>query len=154
MSNQQIPGSAYHGVVWPALPAPRYAPMFALLQQFEHSQWWPAETLERYQLRQLESLAGHAARTVPFYRERLRSLAGLGPGELTLDRWREVPLLRRTDIQDAENELYSKALPRDHLPLGDISTSGSTGSPVTVKTTKLTATFFSAAQVVRTIGVR
>ncbi len=146
MSNLQIPLSASDGVVWPALPPPQSAPMFALLQQFEHSQWWPAGTLERYQLRQLESLAGHAARTVPFYRERLRCLAALGRGELTMEKWREVPLLRRTDIQDAEKALYTKALPRDHLPVGEISTSGSTGSPVTVKTTKLTGLYFNAAQ--------
>lgn len=146
MKNLHIPASAYQGVVWPALPPKRYAPMFALLQQFEHSQWWPAGTVERHQLRQLESLADHALRTVSFYRDRLRCLAGLGPGALTMDRWREVPLLQRADIQDAGKALYSNALPRDHLPVHEISTSGSTGSPVTVKTTALCAHYFAAAQ--------
>ena len=146
MSNLHIPVSAYHGVVWPALPPPRYAPMFALLQQFEHSQWWPAETLERHQLRQLEFLAGHASRTVRFYGERLKCIAGVEAGGLTMEMWREVPVMQRTDIQDGGKDLLSRALPKDHLPLGEISTSGSTGTPVTVKTTGLTALFFNAAQ--------
>ena len=146
MTNPDIPASGIPEVIWPALPPPALSGMFALLQQFEHSQWWPAEMVQRHQLRQLESLAGHALRTVPFYRDRLDCLDGTGPGELTMEQWRQVPVMDRTDIQDAEQELYSRALPRDHLPLGEISTSGSTGSPVTVKTTRLTGLFFNTVQ--------
>ncbi len=143
---QHIPSTGYDGVIWPAVPPRGVATIFALLCQFEHSQWWPAETLIRHQLRQLASLAGHAARTVPFYRERLDCLAGIGPGELTMDKWREVPLLHRRELQDAGKEICSSALPKDHLPLGEISTSGSTGTPVTVQTTRMAQTLFGAAQ--------
>ena len=118
MNDLHIPDSAYHGVVWPAMPPTRYAPMFALLQQFEHSQWWPAEILERYQLRQLESLAGHAARTVRFYGERLKCIAGVEAGGLTMEMWREVPAMQRTDIQDSGKDLLSRALPKDHKTVG------------------------------------
>ena len=147
MTSPDIPVSAIPEVMWPALPPPALSGLFALLQQYEHSQWWPAEMVQRHQLRQLESLAGHALRTVPFYRDRLQCLDGTGPGELTMEQWRKVPLLHRSDIQEADGALYSNALPKDHLPLDEVSTSGSTGSPVTVKTTRLTGLFYNAAQI-------
>ncbi len=145
MTRNYIPASGNPDVVWPALPYPSFVNMFALLQQFEHSQWWPADVLEHYQLRQLESLAGHAARTVPFYKSRLKCLEGIRPGELTVERWREIPVMGKTHIQDSFKDLCSRALPRDHLPLGEVSTSGSTGRPITVKATRLTKLFFDAA---------
>ncbi len=95
-------------------------------------------------MRQLELLLVHTARTVPFYRGRLQALAGLGRGELTMDAWRRLPVLRRTDIQKAGAALVSRRLPRDHGQSVEVSTSGSTGRPVTVKGTAVTGLFFRA----------
>ena len=139
-----IPVSRRSGISWPAIPAFVDAAVLALQHQLEESQWWPAETLLVLQLRQLESLLAHAARTVPFYRERLRSLAGLGRGGLTMDAFRRLPVLRRTDIQEAAAALVSRRLPKDHGNTSDISTSGSTGRPITVKGTAVTGMFFRA----------
>ena len=139
-----IPRSARSGIAWPALPPPVDATLLALQYQLEQSQWWPAETLLVLQLRQLEPLLAHAARTVPFYRERLRGLAGLGRGGLTMDAFRRLPVLRRTDIQEAAAALVSRRLPKDHGNTSDISTSGSTGRPITVKGTAVTGMFFRA----------
>ncbi len=97
----RIPHSRRSGIHWPAMPAFVDAMVLALQYQLEQSQWWPAETLAEHQLRQLELLLVHTARTVPFYRGRLKALAGLGRGELTMDAWRRLPVLRRTDIQEA-----------------------------------------------------
>ncbi len=140
----RIPVSRRSGISWPAIPAFVDATVLALHHQMEQSQWWHAETLLVLQLRQLELLLAHAARTVPFYGERLRSLAGLGRGGLTLDAFRSLPVLRRTDIQEAGAALVSRRLPKDHGDTSDISTSGSTGRPITVKGTAITGMFFRA----------
>ena len=140
----RIPTSRRSGIYWPAMPAFVDALVLALQYQWEQSQWWPAETLAEHQSRQLEPLLAHAARTVPFYRGRLDAIAGLRRGELTMDAWRRLPVLSRTDIQEAGAALVSRRVPKDHGKVADVHTSGSTGRPVTVKTTDITRLFFQA----------
>jgi phenylacetate-CoA ligase len=118
--------------------------VLALLYQFEHSEWWPREMLERQQLRQLEVLVNHVGETVPGYAQTLRDLRGLTQGELTWERWRRLPVLERSALRADRQALTARAVPKDHLPLIDVSTSGSTGSPITVKSTNATRLFFQA----------
>lgn len=144
MIRQDIPQSNISGVAWPALPEGPAARMFGLAWQLGESQWWESDEIERHQMRQLEQVASHAVKTVPFYKDRLNCLAGIKPGELTLERWRDIPILRRADLQQAGEELYSSALPKSHTPVMDATSSGSTGRPVTVKITMVTRIFSDA----------
>lgn len=132
------------GILWPAIPTGRFVHAMALQVQFEQTQWWSPERLLAHQLLQLQSLIDHAVKTVPFYRDRLGPVADLPPGKLTLERLRELPLLTRTDIQDAGNELVTRSLPKTHGQMSDVRTSGSTGRPVEVKGTRVTGLFFAA----------
>ena len=59
----RIPRSGFPGIVWPAVPGHRETMVLALQYQWEQTQWWPPETLLKHQLRQIELLLGHAART-------------------------------------------------------------------------------------------
>lgn len=140
----RVPISRRSGIRWPAMPAFVDATVLALQYQLEQSQWWPAEILAEHQLRQLELLLAHAMRTVPFYRDRLGVLAGTRRGDLTMDVFQRLPLLHRTDIQEAAAALVSRRVPKDHGKVSDISTSGSTGRPITVKGTEITALFLRA----------
>ena len=115
------------------------------MYQLERSQWWPAEVLRRGQLRQLESLLVFAARTVPFYRERLPEFGTLRPGTLTWEAWRRIPLLSRGDVQSAGNTLETRRLPKAHGSARSSATSGSTGEPVKFKVTPVTGQFLRAA---------
>ncbi len=99
--------------------------VLALQLQFEQTQWWPENRLLAHQMVQIQNLVGHAARTVPFYRDRLAPVRTLAPGKLTLEVYRRVPLLRRTDIQRAGEDLVSRNIPRQHGKAFDIRTSGS-----------------------------
>ena len=75
-------------------------------------------------------LLRHARATVPYYRQRL---AGLDAGqELTLERWRALPILARSDLQGRARELTSDALPPGFGATAHSQTSGATGQPVTV----------------------
>ena len=115
------------------------------MHQLERSQWWPADVLRQGQLRQLESLLVFAARTVPFYRERLADFRALRPGSLTWDAWQRIPLLSRGDIQSAGDALETRSLPKSHGPARSSATSGSTGEPVRFKVTRVTSQFLRAA---------
>lgn len=141
-SNIVIPKSALAGVIWPAIPGSSNAMVLALVQQFESSQWWPAETLGALQWRQLGPLLVHASRTAPLYRGRL-GRAG-EPGGLNPETWARVPVLERSHIQEAGPDLFSRKIPDGHGPVASVSTSGSTGAPVTVKNSRITALFFNA----------
>ena len=126
------------GAVWPAVPPANDAVVLAILSQLRESESWSPGRLLRHQLMQLEELLRFSARQVPFYAPRL---APLGPpgGELTLEGFRRVPLLRRADVQEAGEVLFSKAPPADHGRVQDVRTSGSTGRPVHVRSTELTS---------------
>jgi phenylacetate-CoA ligase len=127
------------------MPRQAEAMVFAVLRQMEESQWWPAETILAYQLRQIERLLNHAAATVPFYGERLRFLRGSKTGTLTLETLRRIPILSRADIQEAGEGLTSRKIPADHGAPFEIKTSGSTGRPVKVKGTTVTGLMLRAA---------
>jgi phenylacetate-CoA ligase len=144
MTSTPIPASAITAVRWPALPAGPDAIVFSLLGQFRHSEWWPAETLRAFQFRQLGALCAHARETAPFYRDRLSVLDGVDGDALTADLWRRLPILRRAEIQDAGDALFSRRLPASHGRVKEIYTSGSTGQPLKVRTTAVTALFFRA----------
>jgi phenylacetate-coenzyme A ligase PaaK-like adenylate-forming protein len=108
------------------------------------TQWWTPEKLLEYQFQRLARLLEHSWRTVPFYRSRLET-AGLVPGRgLSPERWRALPLLTRRDIQRAEAALHSSEIPQGHGPVFSVTTSGSTGMPVTVQGTALSARYLAA----------
>ena len=136
--------SAHVSVAWPALPSPEGARLASLLMQMEASQWWPPEQLRHQQLRQANSLLHHAYRQVPFYRDRL-ALAGFMPGKpLTDEVWSRIPVLTRADLQAAGESLYAQEVPKDHGAIYEISSSGSTGRPVTARGTRLIQTLWDS----------
>ena len=132
------------GIAWPILQGTQEAYPLALQFQLEETQWWSEEKLLAHQLHQIQILIDHAARHVPFYRERLRPFAGLAPGALTLERFRRIPLLKRDDIQTAGRDLRSKVLPPGHGTPSPSKTSGSTSQPITFLTTVMTSMMLNA----------
>lgn len=144
MFKAPLPISEITGIEWPALSGPEPTRLLAFLQQFDQSQWWPPELLERHQFRQLSRLVEHAYRTVPFYRARLAA-AGYRVGEaVTAELWRRMAPIGRREVQEAGDRLVSTAIPREHGSVGSVTTSGSTGVPVRVKKTMLEQAIWDA----------
>jgi phenylacetate-CoA ligase len=138
------PVSAVEGVAWPAIPDRTGNIFLALLYQLEQSQWWPAERIAAQQFRQAGLLLRHARDTVPHYR---RTLAGLEwDGKIQPDEalWRQLPLLRREDLQQDEGSaLLSERYPQGHGKTSKTRTSGSSGKPVTVTKSMLPPIFWN-----------
>jgi phenylacetate-CoA ligase len=142
-----MPRSALNEIAWPALPDSFTATMLAVLAQLERSQWWPPDLLREVQLAQLGHLVDHASRTVPFHRERLAA-GGYHEGEpLTPELWARLPVLTRAEVQEAGPALRSAAVPPAHGQVREVSTSGSTGTPVAVAHTGLSQLFFYAIEI-------
>lgn len=119
-------------IEWPAMPSASAAYTLALVMQLEDSQWWTPDMLLSHQLRQLESLLGHAYQQVPHYRKQLDS-CGYQPGDrLDPESWRSIPTLKRKDVLELGRKLDAAQVPKEHGKPHTIRTSGSTGQPVTI----------------------
>ncbi len=139
-----VPNSAVSGIAWPALPRAGNATRLALLYQLQQSQWWSRSQLDKLQLAQLSNLLTHAARYVPWYAEQLAVFKDSGCHPASHAELQQIPLLTREQVQDNLDTLTATALPEDHTPLKQGRTSGSTGTPITYRSTKVTGLFANA----------
>ncbi|HLG54024.1 MAG TPA: hypothetical protein VI485_01760 [Vicinamibacterales bacterium] len=127
----ELPGSGT-----PALPI--------LVRQLERSQWASPDSIVSSQLRHLVRLAEHGQRSSPAFAARL-ACAGLTPHDLAdRDGLAALPLLTRRDIQRAGADLFCTPVPEGHGGMNETTTSGSTGEPVTVRTTDVSILFWHA----------
>src|SRR5262249_4921095 len=98
------------------------------------SQWLAREAIEQHQLACLKALAAFAARSVPFWRERV-PLAELEKAPSLKAALSLLPVLSRADVRDNLVLLQVEHLPSGHQLAGERTSSGSTGMVVAVKTT-------------------
>ena len=138
------PASAIPGIGWPAVPDARGAATLAILYQLEQTQWWPEHEIRRHQAGQLAQLIKHARRTVAFYRTRLSGIGNLETLDPTGEVWLGLPLLTRSDIQNAGDGLVTQSLPEGHGKTSVIYTAGSTGRPIRAIRSELWGVFWSA----------
>ena len=107
-----------------------------LYRRFWRSQWRSAAELRGLQLAELRRLLRHASTTVPAYRERFAGL-GLGWSDIRrLEDLRLLPLTYKHELQDGGDAFFSTAIPAARTLLR--TTSGSTGTPLTVASTNAT----------------
>jgi phenylacetate-CoA ligase len=130
--------------MWPTPSDELDAQALALQFQFRDSERWPPEKLRAHQFRQIQNVIDHAQATVPFYRERLAPFAGWLPGLLSMERFGEIPILTREEVQAAGKRLHARRLPPGHGPSRLVETSGSTGTPVKLLATTMTGIMFRA----------
>ena len=92
------------------------------------------------QRQQLQLLIEHTRRTVPWYAETLAET----PASIGWDDFRRLPLLTRTDVQQAGTALHSRALPPEHGARIPYATSGSLGTPLRGIETEVSHFFWNA----------
>jgi phenylacetate-CoA ligase len=104
----------------------------------QQTQFFAREQLVAHQRALLEPLLRHARAHVPFYRDSGR-LEVLFRTDDTIDwdRWGEIPLLSRKDLQSSPEALTSEKIPESHGKPVSYATSGSTGEPVSIISTPL-----------------
>lgn len=132
--------SVVPGMVSPAVPEPNGALMLALQYQFGQSEKLSFSELRELQFKQAASLLYIAKRSVPFYKDRVPQLDSV----LTQSIWSEIPVLTRTQLVDAKDQIVNKKPLKGHDQLHKITTSGSTGMPITAYGTPMTRLFWDA----------
>lgn len=104
----------------------------ASYELFMESQFWTPDELLELQQNQLGQLLRHAKAQVPFYSKRLDAVVKPN-GDINWDRWREIPILSRTDVVRNFDGMQAQKLPTGHGPVLQDTTSGSTGIPLVVR---------------------
>jgi phenylacetate-CoA ligase len=93
---------------------------------------WSREELRAFQETRLRQLVAHAARSVPFYRDRFERHGVAAQDVRRLADLHRIPVLSRAELQAAEpRDLVRRGLRPDQLITR--RTSGSTGRPVTLR---------------------
>lgn len=122
---------------FPAMPDQASAMALAMQYQLEQTQWLTPEQLFTKQMQQLQPLLLHAMRHSPYYHGKIPSrLTGkiLSPEE-----FRQLPVLKREDARDHCQALHSIRVPAAHRQVSTTTTSGSTGTPVTIHLSAINA---------------
>ena len=109
-----------------------------ILEMFMESQHWSPDVMRDFQRSQLEQLLRHARANVPFYEQRLDCMFRRDDS-IDWNRWDEIPLLTRADVQENRMALLARALPPGHGGWEEHSTSGSTARPITLRIPHLMA---------------
>lgn len=104
-----------------------------LLEEYEARTFTDPDDIRELRDARLRAFLLYAYQAVPYYRE-LFDQAGLHPQEVsTLSELASLPVTSKADVQERRSEFLSRSIPRRRRKL--LSTSGSTGSGLTVATT-------------------
>ncbi|WP_018578194.1 phenylacetate--CoA ligase family protein [Legionella shakespearei] len=136
--------STIPGIVWPEIISPMAAQLYYQLAHFDVTEKLPEANIKEFQFRQLTTLFNFARQFVPYYQEKFAHLPFISDWHDLANLWEELPILTRTDIQQADSALFAEKVPPGHEPSELLSTSGSTGHPVTIKGNVATQFFWNA----------
>lgn len=127
----------------PLVRSDRAAKIQSLCVGGELLQWRSPSRIRREQLRRLQRLLLHAQRYSAYYSEQFEGQ------DFTSTSWQQfagLPILSRGTIRQQGARLDCQTLPAGHGKLSETMTSGSTGSPVKLRTTeRVTAVWFANA---------
>lgn len=97
-------------------------------QVLRQTQWLSADEILDLQIPQLERLVRHAVTQTEGYAARLAPV--LYDDTFNFDRWQEIPILTRADLQDHQPLYRAREVPPQTGATIQYSTSGSTGRPI------------------------
>jgi phenylacetate-CoA ligase len=125
------PSSNFAHSHFPALLNPQQSQQLSIQYQLDSSQWWPLEKIRSFQIKQAEIILRHAIKHVPFYKNLYEKKNFTLPEKITEESFLTIPIIERSDIQEASSSFKANSLPEGITHLNEASTSGSTGEPVT-----------------------
>ncbi|PCJ22734.1 MAG: hypothetical protein COA96_13610 [SAR86 cluster bacterium] len=141
MSEYQSTKSTIDAVPKPLVENSNGAALYGLLQQLNTSQFWTAEQLAKGQLQQLKNLLSYVILHSPYYKNQF---SDLDVNSLDLALFTKLPVLSRSSLQANNDSIDCTVVPAAHGKVTESMTSGSTGAPVELRATGLTATIWNA----------
>jgi len=136
--------SSIPGILWPVVPTPMTSQLLSQLHYFSISEKYTESQLWDMQLVQLLEVINFARKTVPYYRQAFLDLPLITSVNQLRDLWTTLPLLTRHDLQQAKETIFSEQPLSSHEPSELMTSTGSTGMPITVKGNMATQFFWNA----------
>lgn len=128
--------SGVQDVEWPPIATGYASVLGALFSQINETQWLARDEIEFLQRGQLAVLATHCAKYSPYFQRTLQQ-AGLTPADLAESGGlQRLPRLSRRTLQGTK-DIFCSMAPNSHMPIVEATSSGSTGTPVVVRTTSV-----------------
>lgn len=112
-----------------------------IIRESETASWRTPHRSNRQTQAKLQQLLTHAANHSDFYRQRL---AAINIPELNFQSFRHIPLLTRDELRNQREAIDCAVTPQEHGSLMDMTTSGSTGSPVSIRASAYVAAIWWA----------
>ena len=109
------------------------------------SQWHEPAELMRYRRHAIAPMLVHAYRTIPFYRDRLAPIFDEAD-RIQWSHWTAIPVMSRSDLQAEGDRTISTDIPERHLPLSTERSSGSTGIPLEITSTRFSSLMKNALE--------
>jgi len=150
MSDSKYPDAAdlmrgnVSGIAWPAVCMASGAALASLCAVLEKTQWMSAAEIRRRQFAQLAELAKHAAQFSEHFRARIAEAGVSAEALATEEGLRRLKPLTRREIQSAGERLFCTHVPKQHEPVGQTKTTGSTGEPLSMRRTAVSMLFWMA----------
>lgn len=134
------------GIVSPSLVNQAAAQQLALQYQFEKKQWAERDAIIGEQFKQLQQLLFFAQKNSPFWRARFKQqqLDRSWIKNLTPLTFSQLLPLKRQELQKDINQIKASNPPKEHGPLNEARSSGSTGTPIITFGTGITQLFWDA----------
>lgn len=125
------------------------------VSELEESQWFSRKKLEEIQEKRTRIMIEHVYENVPYYRN-LFNKRGLLPKDIKyVDNLKKIPILEKQTLRERRNEFIAQNISRRKLI--PYPTGGTTGTPLTIYTTKDAIQYnfaCSEARVKRWAGVK
>lgn len=125
------------GIVFPPVLTGRHASVMALVAELRTTERMPLKHIQAAQEFQLKHLLTHHSRKTPHFKNRLNAQNLKVEDIFTLQDLKKLNVIKKHDIQSAGRQFMCEEVPDTHKPVGSISTSGSTGQPVTFDRTDI-----------------
>ena len=109
----------------------------------QRTQWLSRDKLTSIQIQRLRETVKHAYRTVPFYQSLYDSTRTVEDFTINYEAFTRLPLVTKTDFRRTELK-YRTANDTDSSVCMPLTTSGSTGTPVTILIDPYAAAFRDA----------
>lgn len=129
---------------WPELPTPEYSLFWSAYQELNQTQWLEPEEIERLQLVQARQLLSHCREHVPYYRQLFQESDIVPESIQTMEDFRQIPCLSRQDFQKQQATIQAEKLPPRTVSISSITSSGSSGVPVTLHQTNVVQLWWTA----------
>lgn len=133
--------SANNALPAPLVKLPRITEVQSLCNRAESLQWRSQGRIRSEQLKRLKELCTYAQRHSPYYRE---MFTGIDFTDLSWQQFGDLPVLARDQLRKSGTGLDNELIPETHGQTGTTMTSGSTGTPVEIRTTHRVAAVWAA----------